>query len=547
MRRVVGVKTIAIVLASLGLCVPFAAAGDVVPRVPATSGTVTWENKDEDGFLLRPPGPNRTFKADRDSVIVEATPSRLRVETDAPPNGGLTITMATPDGGPLRPGTYAAAYPAAAGQMAFRMDLSERQCASVRATVTVSAYTLVGGHPTAIKVGIRQYCDGAPVATAATIDLRLDPWPAALAATLRVDPQASIDPATGAATVSGQLTCTRPSPSPVIDVAANQANGSAHVNQASSVIPPCRPGTTGYWAVRLQPNDGARFDPALPLQVGADAFIGDDYYPNSPTHAAATATFSTPIVPAPKASASDRHADLWTVNGTGELRFAAGDGSGGLLPSTVVGQGWGGVSALVPAGDWDGNGKTALLARIGGHLYVLRALEDGHLSSDAQPVGVYWDGMDQIVVAGRLGSGDTRYVLARRRADGTLWRYPIDRSGTLAAGTQVGVGWSGMRQLVAPGDFDGDGRADLLGLHSNGNLYAYAGTASGALGATRQVGYGWSGFTAALVPGDLSSDGRPDLVGLRADGNLCRYANRGGSWGAATQVATGLLGVRLLG
>lgn len=54
----------------------------------------------------------------------------------------------------------------------------------------------------------------------------------------------------------------------------------------------------------------------------------------------------------------------------------------------------------------------------------------------------------------------------------------------------------GYAKLAAPGDLNGDGKADLVGVDSAGRLWAYYGTGSPGFTGRRQIGTGgWSGFS----------------------------------------------------
>lgn len=543
LRRVIA--TIAFLLAvGLATAAPPASA-DRVPSVPASTGSMSFGPRSGDNFLLAPTGTRFTFYAAAGEVIVEATPQAMRVSGAA---GGqvLTIELAGANGGPLRPGTFAAVAPAAAGKPYARMGLVNRVCTFSRSTVTLSRYEFTNGHPVAIKASLQHYCEGASVPTDGAIDIALARWPAPVTMAASIDPTITVDPETGSATASGQITCSRaPEGDHAVYVSMGQVVAGAQLSAAFSVGVPCRPGGNGHWAITLRPDGGGRYVAGVPLSATLASYYGDSYYPDNPASVSVTRQMIPLLPPTGPAATRDAHGDVWAVSPGGDLYFYAGDGRGAIRDAGVLGTRWGDVTALAPAGDWDGDGSDDLIGRIGGDLVLLRSLGDGHLTT-VGPIGTGWDGMDQIVVAGRLGAGPTRYVVARRRSDATLWRYAVDGDGRLRAGVQIGTGWGGMRQIVAPGDFTGDGRADLLGLHSNGNLYVYAGTEAATLGRITQAGTGWSTFHTALVPGDLTGDGLPDLLGFRADGILYRYNNLGGQWGGPVQIGVGFSWMRLV-
>ena len=58
--------------------------------------------------------------------------------------------------------------------------------------------------------------------------------------------------------------------------------------------------------------------------------------------------------------------------------------------------------------------------------------------------------------------------------------------------------------------------ADVLGRTKDGRLMLYTGNGRGGWKGTRQVGNGWQGMTALVAPGDWNGDGRADVLGRRA-------------------------------
>ena len=107
-------------------------------------------------------------------------------------------------------------------------------------------------------------------------------------------------------------------------------------------------------------------------------------------------------------------------------------------------------------------------------------------------------------------------------------------------------------QLITPGDFTGDGRADLLGRTASGRLFLYRGNGVATATATgyparRRRRTGWQVFNTVFSTGDLTGDGRADLV-VRTPANV-NYVYPGNGkggfaarqrlaapWGATTRV-----------
>ena len=142
----------------------------------------------------------------------------------------------------------------------------------------------------------------------------------------------------------------------------------------------------------------------------------------------------------------DRRADVLAVTASGSLMLYRGNGKGGFLGSAYkVGSGWGAMTAVLYAGDFNGDRHGDLIAR---------------------------------------------------RSDGTLWLYPTNGAGRWGSAKRIGSGWSGMTAIFGPGDFDGTGTADVLARRSDGRLILYRGNGKGGWGTVSSLGRGWGKFTA---------------------------------------------------
>lgn len=131
----------------------------------------------------------------------------------------------------------------------------------------------------------------------------------------------------------------------------------------------------------------------------------------------------------------------------GALILYAGDGQGGFLFSRQVGSGWGGFTALLSPGDFDGDGHPDVLAR---------------------------------------------------GADGRLWLYPGNGAGGWLTPRVVGTAWNGFTSIMSPGDFDGDGLADVLAVTPDGRMWLYPGNGHGGWKTRRLVGSGWNTMSSIL-------------------------------------------------
>ncbi|MFF9475869.1 FG-GAP-like repeat-containing protein [Streptomyces roseolus] len=170
---------------------------------------------------------------------------------------------------------------------------------------------------------------------------------------------------------------------------------------------------------------------------------------------------------------------------------------GTLYVEDWQGGGWGSYNHVFGPGDLNGDGKGDLLARDrSGVLYLMRGNGEGTGFASRIRVGSGWGAYNRLIGAGDV-SGDGRADVLARDGSGTLWLYKGTGVSTrpFATRQKVGGGWNTYRQIVAPGDVDGDGRADLLATTPGGTLYRYHSTAATNPAATfakrAEIGAGW--------------------------------------------------------
>ncbi|MFP3599703.1 FG-GAP repeat domain-containing protein, partial [Chryseobacterium sp. SIMBA_029] len=89
-------------------------------------------------------------------------------------------------------------------------------------------------------------------------------------------------------------------------------------------------------------------------------------------------------------------------------------------------------------------------------------------------MGTGWNTLN-LIVPTKDFNGDGRSDILARDTSGVLWLYPGNGAGGLQTRVQAGTGWTAMTMVVAPGDFNGDGKSDLLARDSSGGLRLYAG------------------------------------------------------------------------
>ena len=233
----------------------------------------------------------------------------------------------------------------------------------------------------------------------------------------------------------------------------------------------------------------------------------------------------------------DAYADVWAVNTDGELHFYKGY-RGGISHVGIVDCDFD-VTSMTKISDVNDDDRADFIARhADGTMNFYYSIGDGFLRYGGQ-VGHGWNGMDNIIYAGKLGNGDTEYVVARQNATGDLYRYKLTDKG-LTGTTKIGHGWNSMDYILSVGNIVGSGYNDVIGITKDGKMIAYEGLKDGSIKTHGQIGHGWKQFDDAFVPGDLTNDGRLDLIGVRGDGRMFLYANTGAGWFApAKQIGHG--------
>jgi hypothetical protein len=146
-----------------------------------------------------------------------------------------------------------------------------------------------------------------------------------------------------------------------------------------------------------------------------------------------------------------------------------------------------------------------------------------------------WAGIDLVAAPGDLtgdGHGD---VIARDPRARTSSLFPGNGDGGFGPARTEYARFNGLDQLVAAGDFDGDGHEDLVGRVSrSGALRLYPGLDGGAFDTARTLAAQWP-YDLTVGPSDLDGDQRPDLLGRR-DGRLYFFKGLRTGLGAPVQV-----------
>lgn len=246
----------------------------------------------------------------------------------------------------------------------------------------------------------------------------------------------------------------------------------------------------------------------------------------------------------------DRRADLVARRSSdGSLWLYPGNGAGGFGATRPLGTGWRAMASILVSPDWDGDGRTDLVARSrSGDLWLYSG--DGAGGASGRPIGQGWAGMNAIAAPGDWDGDGRADLLARRSREGSLWLYAGAGRAGFGVVRPIGTGWSAWNLITGTTDFDGDGHADLLARRrGDGTLWLFPGDGRGGFGTARRVGHGWAAMNALVAPGDWDGDGRADLIARSAaDGALWFYAGNGrGEIAAVRRIGTGWTAVDAIG
>ncbi len=284
-------------------------------------------------------------------------------------------------------------------------------------------------------------------------------------------------------------------------------------------------------------NDGRIHEVALPGLTGS----GGTPPPPPPSAPRYSHTFN-----------SDQAPDVVAARTDGALVLYPGNGKGGFLSSyPQIGSGWNSRDMIRHAQDFDGDGKRDLIARnpSNGDLWLYRGNGTGGFLGQYVN-GRGWNVFTQIVAPGDF-NGDGNADLITVRSNGVMNLYPGNGAGGFGTSyPQIGTGWQTRDQIISVGDWDGDGRNDLVAREpANGNLWLYSGNGTGGFSGQRVIGTGWGGFTALVGPGDFDGNGAGpnDILARRSNGDLFLYPGNGtGGFGSSyPRIGTGWSSLRI--
>ncbi|MGW5670944.1 trypsin-like serine protease [Micromonospora sp. NPDC003776] len=236
----------------------------------------------------------------------------------------------------------------------------------------------------------------------------------------------------------------------------------------------------------------------------------------------------------------DGHTDLMSRDGSGNLWLHVGsgfanDGYGGFWGSRAVGAGFGSFKRVFRVYNWNGDKKPSVMAVNSiGELWIWNTDGKGKWSGSKQRIGTGWGNFTALMVTNNW-LGNNLPSLMVRKSNGELWRYTSDGKGgwTNPAGTRIGTGWNGFNLFLTPGAWKGDGKEVLIGRTSTGYLRMYQTDLKGGWTnpAGTQIGSGWGGFKNIIVPGDWNGDNMMDMLGVNSTYQMRLYTTNGkGSW-----------------
>ncbi|WP_165878123.1 trypsin-like serine protease [Micromonospora sp. MW-13] len=236
----------------------------------------------------------------------------------------------------------------------------------------------------------------------------------------------------------------------------------------------------------------------------------------------------------------DGHTDLMARDTAGNLRLYVGrgfsnDGNGGFYAQGNISSGWGSAKRVFRVYNWNGDRTPSLMeVTPTGELWIYNTDGKGNAAGAAKRIGTGWGNFTALMVTNNW-LGNNLPSLMVRKSNGELWRYTSNGAGgwTNPAGTRIGTGWNGFNLFLTPGAWKGDGKEVLIGRTSTGILKMYQTDQAGGWTnpAGTQIGSGWGNFKNIITPGDWNGDNMMDMMGVNSSNQMRLYTTDGrGNW-----------------
>jgi hypothetical protein len=202
---------------------------------------------------------------------------------------------------------------------------------------------------------------------------------------------------------------------------------------------------------------------------------------------------------------ADGHPDILARDNQGNLHLCSGTGAGTFVQNgcPIIEANWGTFNAIIPVGDFTGDGQPDVLARDGnGRLRLFTGNGAGGFDQNGGPIiESNWAGFDLIIGAGKFNADSFPDVIARD-STGRLRLFSGNGAGGFVqdGGPIIESNWAGFNALVGGSDFNGDGKPDVVARDSGGQLRLFNGTGSGGFVQNGGVVIesGWGSFTALV-------------------------------------------------
>ncbi|MGW6824282.1 FG-GAP repeat domain-containing protein [Streptomyces sp. NPDC055005] len=281
----------------------------------------------------------------------------------------------------------------------------------------------------------------------------------------------------------------------------------------------------------------------------------------------------------------DGNADLLARTKDGQLYLYPGTGKAGYDTPfgnrVLLGAGWGAFTQLIGGADYNGDGKTDVVATTAtGVMYFYKGTGSAAAPfGDSVQTGTGWNGFNQLVP---LNDSNGQGLVLARTVSGQSRLYAADASGVLGNPHDLGKGWRSIELFAGQGGIPAHGKAELWGRTAGGTLFGYGAYGDGTFGDRKQIsndggwplsvvditltsslttssradllyrvegdmydgdhplGGGWNIYNAFAGVGDLTGDGYGDLLARDKSNVLWLYPGKGGNGqGFANRVKLG--------